>query len=647
MTSRLIWIVLCTATVFSTGLGAVLVLRRQSRRPLGWALLIAAVSLAAAIAILGGFRNQPPNVWLSTHIAAGLCLGWMIVCLLIGRHAPKIAGGYHAVEVIEFVSLTSGMVAVAVLAYAAAIEVAFRLFYLAGSDVPGGVFPFTPIPFRQSISPRVALLDIAAVTAATGIGVRLRRQPVLTTLLFWLAAFASVWIGLLIDPVRPARGAAGGHGTLGSMDWPVGVMVCAAIVLFAFVWAHRASEFFVRRRAWPDALHELLAPSTVWPGFRASVGLVAVAVLAVGCLMVTRDATALAAAIAAAAMFLFVDRSFSENLTETGMALMTLAVVSASMFGAKLPEPSPNGYPILFHRALVALAVMIWFWHWLMGIWHEQLDHGRAWTTAGRMIPALRRVGFIVGAIGVLITLLLATWPQRSDVTDPDRSPERWIGGMLGIGLIFAALVYAAIRSGKPTVGWLSLFALGALGAFAHFRTRGTATHSWVAQHMPLLLACAAPAVGSLPRLLRMSRANPYAEVFTFGGTVIAPLGTLVALFLMEDSELAGRWVATGVLAVLAGWYGVLSVSPRLRDLLWIALAFANLAAIDLWNQRGSPVAVVSVAAAVQVTISGWVLVYVYWRVLRTPAARIIAALTAPGAGVLAAIVVTILRQRL
>ncbi|HOW19685.1 MAG TPA: hypothetical protein PLC79_11660, partial [Phycisphaerae bacterium] len=96
-----IWITCCVGIILSTALGAILVLRRQSHRPLGWALLIAAVSLAAAGAILGRYRTEPPTVWLATHIAAGLCLGWMLVGLLVGRHAPRIAGGHDAVEIIE------------------------------------------------------------------------------------------------------------------------------------------------------------------------------------------------------------------------------------------------------------------------------------------------------------------------------------------------------------------------------------------------------------------------------------------------------------------------------------------------------------------------------------------------------------------
>jgi len=640
-----IWIACSVGIILSTSLGAILVLRRQSRRPLGWALLIAAVSLAAAGAILGRYRAEPPTVWLATHIAASLCLGWMLVGLLIGRHASRIGGGHYAVEIIEFVAITSGMVTVALLVHAALIEILFRLFYLAGFDVPSAVFPFGSVTFRHSVSPRIALLDVAAVATATGVGIRLKRQPALLTLLFWLGILGSVWLGLLVEPVPLSRRPGLWHASVDMLEWPLAIIVCAAAVLLLFVWVQQAADSTARRRAWPDALHELLAPAPVWPGFTTSAALVAAAVLVVGCLMVTRVWTLPAAAMAAAAMFLLVHRSWNENLAETAMALTTLAAVSASFIGVHRPDRSPNTYPVLFHRALLGLAVMTWFWPWLAAVWRQQLDRGRPWTTAGRMIPAMRRVGFVVAAIAVLVALTLATWPQRIDVTDLDRSPERWFHGLLGITLVFLALVSAAMRSGRPTLGWLSLFALGAIALFVHFRLRGSETHLWVVRHFPLLLAGAAPLIALLPRVLRMTPRNPYTEVFYLGGTVVAPVGTLAAMLLMSDSELAGRWVAGAALAALAGWYAILSIFPRLRDLLWIALALANLAAIDFWSQRGTPVMGIAAATAAQVTVSGWLLARVYWGVLRTPARRFLACLISPAAGAIAAILVAVTRR--
>jgi len=640
-----IWIACSVGIILSTALGAILVLRRQSHRPLGWALLIAAVSLAASGAILGRYRAEPPTVWLATHIAASLCLGWMLVGLLIDRHVSRIGGGHYVVEIIEFVAITSGMVTVALLVHAALIEILFRLFYLAGSDVPSAVFPFGSVTFRHSVSPRIALLDVAAVAAATGVGIRLKRQPALLTLLFWLGILGCVWVGLLVEPVPLSRPPGLWHASVDVLEWPLAIIVCAAAVLLLFVWAQQAADATARRRAWPDALHELLAPAPVWPGFATSAALVASAVLVVGCLMVTRVWTLPAATMAAAAMFLLVHRSWNENLAETAMALTTLAAVSASFIGVHRPDRSPNTYPVLFHRALLGLAVMTWFWPWLAAVWRQQLDRGRPWTTAGRMIPAMQRVGFLVATIAVLVALTLATWPQRIDVTDLDRSPERWFHGLLGITLVFLALVSAAIRSGRPTLGWLSIFALGAIAMFVHFRLRGSETHLWVVRHFPLLLAGAAPLIALLPRVLRMTPQNPYTEVFYVGGTVVAPVGTLTAMLLLCVSDLAGRGVAGAALAALAGWYAILSTFPRLRDLLWIALALANLAAIDFWSQRGTPVMGIAAATAAQVTVSGWLLARVYWGVLRTPARRFLACLISPAAGAIAAILVAVTRR--
>ena len=159
-------------------------------------------------------------------------------------------------------------------------------------------------------------------------------------------------------------------------------------------------------------------------------------------------------------------------------------------------------------------------------------------------------------------------------------------------------------------------------------------------RHGPLLFACAAPLFGALPVLLRMRKDNPYREMLTFGGGVFVPLVALAMLFAMEESQLAGRWLTAATLGVLAIWYAALATRPAWRDALWFALALANLAAVDLWNQHGFSVRFVAVVTAAQVAVSGLCLVAVYWRPLGRPTTRLLAIAAAGAAGVLAAVAV-------
>ncbi len=626
------WIASWTAIVLAAVLGAILVLRRRAGHPLGWALLIAAVSLAAGGAVLGRFRHDPPSLTLVSRVAAGLCLGWMLVAILLRRHRAKLAGGHDAIAIIQFWALACGMLSIIILGYAAVVEILYR------------AIAYGFIVYRQPIVTWDGLVQIAAVAAAGGIGLRLTRERALGTLVFGLSVFAAVWLGLMIEPVQGRR-VAGNFYAAVPTDWAAVTIACMAVVLAAAVAVQHAGGILARKRAWPDRLRVLVDESALWPGFRFSAGLTAVAILALGCLMPTRPWTIPAAGIASAAMFLLAARSWSESVAETAMALATLAVVSLAMLGTGITRPGLEDFPVMFQRLLIALGIMTWFWYWLADVWVQQLDNGTAWTTAGRMITRARRVGFMVAAIGAFIASQLAQWPMADLVTDPDRSPARWIGGMVSIGVFLLATSYTAVRYRHLLLAWFSIFAVAALVAFVHFRSQGSPAHLWVVRRLPLLLALLGPIVAALPRVLRLQSRNPYSSVLPLTGILVLPGAAFLSLHVREDSELAGRWIVSATLAVLAVWYVCLSLRQPLRPLLWIGLALANLAAIDFWSARGSSGAVVSAATAAQVTVSGWVLLAVYWGELRTVPTRIIAALTAPAAGVLAAFVVSAARR--
>ena len=636
------WTVVWIGIVLAAAAGAVILLRRQAEPALGWALLIAAVSLAIGGFVLRQFRGEPHRLWLIVHLAAGFALGWMVVCAVGERRLRGVIGGQDAIAIVQLFALTSGMVAIVLQLDMVLAEVTYRLgFFDWTIEYLRRVLPpvsYRALRIRPQTIPWFGLLDIAAVAGAAVIGLRLSGKRAICTLLFWLVVLAWLWAALLVKPLAPRGDIRQGDLGFDPTAWPIPAMVGTAITLIAFTLVLHMVELRRRANAWPDRLGDLAAPRSAWPGFGFSAGLAGGGVLVLGCLFVREQWTTLAAALAAAALFLLVYRSWSENLAEAAVALTTLAVVSLSMLGTPPRIRSPNEYPPLLNRALFALAVTVWFWHWLARVWQQQLDGGTAWTTAGRMIPAVRRAAYMIAAIGVLVAFFLAMWPHRDGVTDPDRSLARWVGGPAAIILLTAAIGGAAVRTGKPTLAWLSLLAAGALVAFVLCRSEGLAWRLWIERRGPLALACAGPLVTTIPAMLRLRARNPYVEVLNVCGIMALPALAFLFLFAMPDHRLAGRWITWSTLGVLAAWYGVLCAWAALRELVWVALMLANLAALDVWSQTAMPRESVAIATGVQVTLSGWVLTGVYWRSLGRWVPRCMAALTAVAAGVLVAI---------
>src|SRR5690606_26505512 len=135
-------------------------------------------------------------------------------------------------------------------------------------------------------------------------------------------------------------------------------------------------------------------------------------------------------------------RRWSENLADVAIALMTLAVTAAFMLGFNYPSWI-SGFPSILNRAVFGLALMTGVWHWLMGVWKQQLDDGKPWTTAGRLIRCLRRVGFLVGCTAALMSLHLSFWPSLPEVIERDNSTLRWIGALAANGLLLGALLFS------------------------------------------------------------------------------------------------------------------------------------------------------------------------------------------------------------
>jgi len=253
---------------------------------------------------------------------------------------------------------------------------------------------------------------------------------------------------------------------------PTGLAAVAGSVSALFVVTQGLIRQHRRQHAWPDRLARLGEGYPVWPGFRPAAAAGGLTVLLLGCLAVTSYLTAPVAAITAAAMFGLAHRQWSPNLGRLGAALVTLAVVAIPMpwFATGSGEVLSDTLPILFNVAVFPLAWMTFHWHWLAGVWVQQLDDGRAWTTAGHMIPVAHRAGFFSGVFGLLATVQMSIWPQNFFATTLDDSPGRWWAGLAAVAALIAAQMVAALMTQKRTIVALMVLTVSVGGLFIAVR---------------------------------------------------------------------------------------------------------------------------------------------------------------------------------
>jgi len=108
---------------------------------------------------------------------------------------------------------------------------------------------------------------------------------------------------------------------------------------------------------------------------------------------------------------------------------------------------------MLFNAMLVALAVMAWLWGWLSGVWRQQLDDGKAWTTTGHMVGPAADFAFQAAGVGLIVALLMAAWPRMDAIGTGDDSMGRMLFGIGGHLLLILALLAGGRRTGRTRYG--------------------------------------------------------------------------------------------------------------------------------------------------------------------------------------------------
>lgn len=505
----------------------------RSRLPTGLAYSVIVLALTFSV-LLGLWLLAPADARrfeLLVHGFAALCLFWSLARFVVERSFPafvKQPAGQDLLAVLRLAMLLVGWTALFCMGFAAVTEIVFRI-----------------VAFDRQFVWRMEIwdtgwVDLVLLTLAVLIRWRSSGNNQLVTNAFWILIFAGLWASLQIQPLRSVPGA-GGLSLGVTSPWPSVLIFSWGLSILAFTvfggWVIR----YRRARAWPDRLWLLVEPPEDWPGFRYSAGLVTVLMLVLGTAFVTQPWTSVGAFLAGCSLLGLVHRRWDENLADAALAAITLSIVALCMFGLPQPEfynPAEK-YAEIFNRAIIGLAVMTWFWHWLGAFWMQQLDEGRPWTTAGRLIRTSRRVGFLIAAAAVLIAASLAFWPRRSFVSAPDNDLYRWIMGAIAYTLLFGALLTAARRTGKPTLSWLALFTAAAAVVFVFARAPHHPVITWLTRYwqaVVVMLAMAFLLLACVAR--RWERLHCHFEPAFLTSVMILPMLSAAGVLLVDSTSM-------------------------------------------------------------------------------------------------------------
>lgn len=324
------------------------------------------------------------------------------------------------------------------------------------------------------------LLVWLALTISAALLLVSTRSPLSGTILFALAALGTIWTALLV-PVHQATPTGGLTRGAGAPVLATGL----AAVLTAAVITQALCASSRRTRLLRSDPRLTLAPPPAWPGFATGCAAVGLALVTIVCyhLGVGADTQPLGPRLTAllltavsggsgVALLFLAGRSWGVGLAEIGMGLICLAACCAATMAVPAePAALTRRYPLLFNAMLFALALMTWLWSWLSCVWRQQLDEGRAWTTAGRMIAPATRVSFSCGGVALVVTSAMTAWPRLATVGTMDHTLPRVAAGVAGHLFLLLALLWCARHVRQTRFVALAALTVLSMLAFVFVRT--------------------------------------------------------------------------------------------------------------------------------------------------------------------------------
>lgn len=419
---------------------AVLCLLLRRRFPRGLTLGVFSLSVSSAVA-LGVVRVDVPPGGPAQDIAllcGMLCLVWAsivgVLPIVVSWSSPRSEWMTRLRALACVMALLFGVVTAIVQAL---------LLTMRGILVAIDVLHCYPESSRWTIGFTAGgLYSLSCLVAASGIAAWSLRDRRLAVCLFGSTALLASWLCLLIAPL--GRTLAGGY------ERKATTLVLGGAIAIVFSVTVMATGWLDRRRRWrlaslnPDHLTD---ESTAWPGLTSSSVLTAFVVLFLtsfhlavplsvgtwGGFRLASLITAGTAGLAATASFALLNRKWSVPLAELALALTSLSICGVVMLWLpSKPEALTERYPMVFNATLVGLAIATALWTWLAQIWDQQLDEGRAWTIAARLVPVVKRFSFLTVALALVVGAIMAVWPRLPSIYTADDTFGRVCAGFAG-----------------------------------------------------------------------------------------------------------------------------------------------------------------------------------------------------------------------
>lgn len=532
--------------------------------------------------------------FVASHIAAALSLMWALFGWAASeRRDARPAGETAALAPTPSAtffawSLVSGILAVVLVMFPLALGFWQRVV--------------NPLALTERMTPN-GLWDIAALLAATGVWVVTARRPQQPVMLLVLSALMVGWTALMI----PAGFGFGEHvPPLASgprfipvwWTWTLQLQCgLAGLILVAALLQDVPYRIRIGR-AWPDHIEDFVAPYSCWGAYVQTESVLAAVILVLGVYQIVRPgpwdwqpkAAGIVASGVAGVTCLFLSyRRWSPNTAELGIALLTLSVVvfSTTLTALLALDDAGGEYvgrlPLLCNGALFGLAAMIALWHWLAGFWKQQLGtDGAAWTTAGRMIPPVRRGAFLITAMAALIAFQMALWPERVPSGYADNAPGRIAAGLAAIVLLVIVTARIARTTGSISSAALSVALMVAGVLFAFVRMRASAERGWLLQYSGVVLALGCLPILAVAEWIPGGRWRSFAPPMWFLALTILPACALWHVLpsdrlpsalgpWLPAGRIPAEWVRPMTLAILGAVYGLAANREHRRSFLVLA----------------------------------------------------------------------------
>jgi hypothetical protein len=580
----------------------------RHRLPIG--LGAAIFALAATVgATLTAFHHQWPGDSLLDRAAilgASLCVSWAVLGRVCSGHReepPRVASDVkmerpssRSAETFFAFAFLTGSISTVAIVLPLIRTTWFRLVVDPLAPIVAMTWPGVPV---------IAALAVATHLSGGAFSTAERNKRRHPATLLALAGLAVWWISL----VTPSASLLGEipeserlFGQPGWWTWTVQLQIgLAAVLVFSALLQDR--QYRSRRRnAWPDALDDLVSPYSRWPGYIQVEAVIGGLILLLGVLQLMRSdrpgwqlplANSLASAAAGAVCLFMTYRRWSGNTAGLGSALVTLAIVAmASAIAAPFYSASPwaeyvSRVPVLLNALLFPLWVAIGLWNWLSRLWDQQLLNGVPWTTAGRMIPIVRRTAFLLAAIAVLIAFQMALWPTRPIAVVPDNTTWRWICGIGAIALLLLQSIREARRRDSSAMATIAMAFFIAAAVFVFVRLHPSHQRGWLIQYDCVVLSAVALPILLAAELLQKSSWRAFSTPLWFLALLILPLRAMLEL--LSPVRLPAEWVRPTTLAILAVVYGLAGRREHRRAFLILGAVVLLAAVLELFRLLKAP----------------------------------------------------------